>query len=444
MIRNETGAALPIILIVVFSLTVIGFILYMNNMQESRSAIRDEEKMKAHYIARSGAHALAEYLTVNQDVAKAMAVNPDNNPFESYSDEVELGGGHYRVKAELVGSSPENGDDDDQKNEILVTSTGEYGAARQSLQVTVTIQGINAPVVFSELDGQSTSFGANIYGGDMLYLGDILTQEDLDNLSENLEEGHEVYTGSDYEPEPFDDPWEDEILKEIFGTDDPGNAESAGNDWIFAEFEDESDDNYYDSRDDLVINHYEKIRYDEENNQGDHEMEVSNQGSLTINATGENNNILLYAENLDMGNQADITVNISDGNVAVIYVKEDLNMSNLSAISTDGTGGHLLIYCKNFKYAGNDVIQSDNVHINMYVHPDGEVELTGTGGINASIYAPQANYVHSGTGEFHGWIITKVLKGTSAAGDIHYDDINMFNIGVEFDFPVLATWYYAD
>jgi hypothetical protein len=65
--KNEAGAALPLVLVIVIGLSVFAFTLLMFSMNETKQVALDENQMKAHYIARSGAHALASYIIKNPD-----------------------------------------------------------------------------------------------------------------------------------------------------------------------------------------------------------------------------------------------------------------------------------------------------------------------------------------------------------------------------------------
>jgi hypothetical protein len=62
ILNEESGAALVMTLIVMLVLTILGTALLNISLAENKFAKRNEDKLQAYYIARSGAHAVAEYI----------------------------------------------------------------------------------------------------------------------------------------------------------------------------------------------------------------------------------------------------------------------------------------------------------------------------------------------------------------------------------------------
>ena len=446
MIKDETGIALPLVIFVVLALSLLGIILFNYNMAETTQVARDEHRLKAHYLARSGAHALASYLVQNQDLARELRdymYKGDSHYLESFSKEVELGGGRYQVKAEYLGENAEG------EGEIYITSIGRYGNARQSIGLTIKIQGISAAVICSSVSGNLVP-GFSIENGDFLYIGDEeLEQSVIDTLNNDiLEEGHEVRFGSHV----FDEvvlPWEDIKLKNMFYGDNP-------RDWPFAQNDDENADHYYDEDDELRITGNERIRYDiEVDNHGKRYMESS--GGITIEAGGEDNHILLYAENIEM-NRVPITVRIANNNVVVIVVDDELALDGhgnnpalvLEALDGCQEGGHLLIYLKTFELGGNTpvVVNDPQVHLNMYVYSEGTVDLSGTPSFKGSIYAPHSDYIIAGNTTIEGWIIARDIDFKGASGmspnkpsDIVFRDVEMLETSMDLETVNMDTWH---
>lgn len=64
ILRNDKGATLVLILAVMSVLAIIGTTLLQAGLAENRFAIREENRLKAYYIARSGAEAVSAWIEV--------------------------------------------------------------------------------------------------------------------------------------------------------------------------------------------------------------------------------------------------------------------------------------------------------------------------------------------------------------------------------------------
>ncbi len=147
-IKDQTGAVLPITLVVIFVLTLLGIALLSYSFAETTQVAVDENSMKAHYVARSGANGVALYLIESPDSAVALINSPESNA-------VDFAQGQFKV---LVYGEP--GD------EIYIKSTGTVRDAVQTIVVTLKEVGVDFA-----LYGQSINvFGnARISGGDVVY-----------------------------------------------------------------------------------------------------------------------------------------------------------------------------------------------------------------------------------------------------------------------------------
>ncbi|QZY56984.1 hypothetical protein [Crassaminicella profunda] len=98
-IKNEKGAILPLVLIVMLVLVFLGTILLFLSVTESRQVAKEEKNMQAYYIARSGADAIAKYIIENKDEATKLIDAPPSNPV-------------YLVNGEFKSDYIENPEDD--------------------------------------------------------------------------------------------------------------------------------------------------------------------------------------------------------------------------------------------------------------------------------------------------------------------------------------------
>ena len=408
-LKDETGLAFPLVLIVVLVLTILGVTLYMFSTAETRQVLLDENKMKAHYVARSGAHAVAAYIIENPSIAGALAEAGESEPYS-------FAGGTYRVEVgEFIDDN--NGGEGDIKEKYVVKSTGTYNNVSQSIEVTVENVGINCALYARNFD---VSGGGNlaISGGDIMAGG--VEGEDYDKgiVEGFLTDEHKLINRShDFDPVIL--PCDDEKLGfdceeyEYLGDYDGGPG--GGN---------------------LIVT--QSSRY------GD----ITRVNDLIIEPDGYD--LLLKADLIRNGNNSGpvLNVKLSKGNTVVI-VADTIIIEDINVESEDG-GGFLLIYAHDFKRPPGNPITIDPYpsHINIYIYDiDGEggsFSITGCDEFRGSIYAPTAESVFTGTAEVYGWMITDVVKVTGGgSGGINFRDIKMRDVSINFDFFNIEKWRYG-
>lgn len=162
LMNCEKGAALPLALIIMLVLGLLGATLMAYSVAETKQVSMDENKLAAHYLARSGAHAVASYL-VN---------NPDNAADYLYRDSA---GPVYPTGYEEDSSFEVSiyGD----LNNIYVESTGEYRGSTQQVILTVQKAGIFDFALFGQILGVGN---INSITGDVIY-------SDYANIHDNLD-----------------------------------------------------------------------------------------------------------------------------------------------------------------------------------------------------------------------------------------------------------------
>jgi hypothetical protein len=303
-IKSEKGSALPLTMVVVFVLTLLGITLFAFSMAETRQVFRDENRMKAHYLARSGAHAVVEYIINNPENAVDL-INSSESELVNYGD------GTIKV---LVYGNP--------FDEIYVRSTGEFNDVNQSVVVTVKNVGIDFPVY-----GNSVAFTAQgnsaaaLYGGDAVY-GNENGKNFVDLI---VKEGEAVHQYFEYEQVVL--PCEDQKLQIFYGACPvtPNTNISSGQ---------------------------------EINETGLHGTIQLNRGNFHIGAYNPlGNHILLKATSIDLGGNAKMTVSLDNNIVALVVDK--LEFTGNSSIVVEGDG-HLLIYIKQlFEGRSDFVIDND-------------------------------------------------------------------------------------
>jgi len=403
-LKDEKGLALPLVLVVVIVLTILGITIFMLNMTETKQVARSVDGMKAHYVARSGAHAVAAHLINNPggDLEDLISDNPGSA--EGWG---EFGEGEFDVEVFR-----------DADNDIIVKSTGTVGDVKKTVYVTVGGIGVDFPLFANTVGLQEDDFtkdvGAKIRGGNVYY-----TVEDL--LSGFEEHGNNIVVDGRIIKDDFDFP--DIIL--------PCQDEESV---FYQEF---YDGNCFESLNDTAGNHdgsdiSESSKY----------FKIKLSADLTIKSSN-NSDLIILANEFDLHNN-DLTIEL-DGNTIAIVAKDFDAGNNDIEIKGDGV---LQFYVKNFDGRGNfdlDEYIAEDIIVNIFVLDDGKFELRGTPNFYGTIYGPNATFKQSGGGggTIHGWIIVDEFEGGSSMELIH-KAIEMPGVGIELKNYVIQRWRYVE
>lgn len=195
MIKNETGYALVLVLVVMLALFMLGTALIGVSTSQVREAVKQQERVQAYYLAYSGANAVVEWVMNGGDV-------PDGK-----AGPVELDVGSFEVEVEEVG------------NQLTITSHGTVDGFKETVVVTLTRQtggtggGFPFPTdmaVFSMSDG-STGTVIKLSGSTSI-IGSVGTNSAVENTIEfgpsaNIEIDGNLYSMIDH-GDPYSDNWE--------------------------------------------------------------------------------------------------------------------------------------------------------------------------------------------------------------------------------------------
>lgn len=401
LLKKETGAALPIALIVVFVLSILGFTLIAFAMNETRQVAMDENRMRAHYIARSGAHAVAAHLYINPKDAKDLINSSETPP-------VEFGGGEFKV---LVYGDP--------TQDIHIKSTAEVNDRVQTVVLTVKNVGIDFALYGSSVLVNSNS--AVIADGDLIY-GYYL------NIDDRIVKDGEIHNiERDFDPV---------IL--------PCDIEDVNSDLYI--FSDRCSSLVLDVYENEVIN--DDAYYDEIRLQGGGSNLVINAKSADEdNADNDkvDKDLLIKIDQIRLGGGADFIIDLGDNSKNIVaLVVEDLYIGANSKIVLKGSGFLVIYVTEKFESNGKFEPELDSdVSVNIYVDEGGYLSLGGTQNITGSIYAPSATVDVSGNIVINGWVLSDEFKG---GGNMHvyYRLIEMADSGISFDFYRIDKWRYDE
>lgn len=94
--KNEAGSAMIVAILVVLVLTLLGTALWNYSMADTMQTAREEKRIQAYYLARSGAESVANHL-VNQPMGSLNEEIDDAYPNSVTSTPVDFGNGSFIV-----------------------------------------------------------------------------------------------------------------------------------------------------------------------------------------------------------------------------------------------------------------------------------------------------------------------------------------------------------
>lgn len=368
-IKNRNGMALVTVLVIVAVLTVLGTVVWHYSTRDVIGASRAEKKMQAYYLARSGADALAQYITTN----------PDNIDMDKYIDSI-IGIGDSqpaKIHNDINGTFSVR----IEKSEpgILITSTGEVDNIKQIASLTINKDGVlpllDAALfssgrisVTSKINGDvvtnsespndiNISWGGEI-NGDLI----IGPKGDTRNIAnKNFIKGDisSMDTMRTYELPPFPETPSDLPTRGSISAD-PNNPKVI------------NQNGYYPS------------------------ISLGGSSKLTIDVGASDR--IIVVDRLSIGGNADTTINYNGGGKLILFILDTFSMGNRFPANDEFDPNNLIIYYKGTK---------DFNIANSY-------KLTG------SLYVEKANLLMAGSGSVVGHILSGGKKVTINNGSVSH------------------------
>ncbi|WP_028309458.1 DUF7305 domain-containing protein [Desulfitibacter alkalitolerans] len=219
--KNEEGIAMIAAILAVLVLTILGFSLWNYSMAETIQTQREEMRMQAYYIARSGAESVANHL-VNQPMGPLKEEIDDAYPNSVTSSVVDMGNGSFIITATKLDSTS-----------VLIESVGTVENVTQ--KVSITLQGFSQNWSLFEhalLAKGKIALGPNsqVTGGS---IATVLSQSDnpIDNKSHNINNDQLLYGVNAVFP-PIEIPDTDEYGNAVVYTFIPGTYRPNSNQTI--------------------------------------------------------------------------------------------------------------------------------------------------------------------------------------------------------------------
>ena len=420
---DEKGVALPLVLMILFILTLLGTTIFVFNMTETKQVALTEDQMKAHYVARSGAHAVVAYLIENPEKTGEL-VNATKNNGEAAK---KFGDGEFAVGVEF----PVDNNGNPIPNEVHVRSTGIVNGAEQRVLAIVRDVGTDFPLFGDTIGFQGEPTGTAITGGNVFYRTanninnqDIVVDGDIIQLDRTFppvvlpcqDDGSPFYGSC---PDP--DQWYDNQNKEL--VDNNTAVET-----VFGSQQGNWD----------VLKIDQSMGFGDGTSYGNISMHGSDRMFIDA-AAGDN--ILVKANEIDMSNNS-LYVHLNNNIVAVVvdeFDSDDIHMAG---------SGHLVFYVNNWICSGNFIVnsESDDVTLNVFVTADGLFDMRGTPNFSGTIYAPDAEFSQSGSGNtkddasLTGWVIANEFTGGSGMV-LDFYPYELPETGLDLNFLRLEEWH---
>ncbi len=195
-IRNQSGLALPAVIIVMAAALIFGTALWTYASAERTQVDRLEKHMQAHFLARSGAEAVAEHLLTNPSAVRHFLDH------KSESEDIPLGEGYFNVTVYADDS------------EIIIESTGTVDGISETMSLLLTTHDDFA-LYATEIDGAGAA--AEIFGTV------FISCEEKMNADESIFQDE-----LDYEEMKFDHEPPDGDLEEIPSITDSQTLQATG------------------------------------------------------------------------------------------------------------------------------------------------------------------------------------------------------------------------
>ncbi|KUO50589.1 MAG: hypothetical protein APF76_08045 [Desulfitibacter sp. BRH_c19] len=363
--KNEEGSAMIVAILVVLVLTLLGTALWNYSMADTIQTAREEKRMQAYYLARSGAEAVAENIV--NDTDKLILKELDNlggtiEPAPSYLDGST--NRYFEVKIERQDSRT-----------LLIESIGTVDDLSQ--KVTVKLVGDSTGGFFNMtlLAKGDITFSGNKYTIDGS-VGSAKSEDEDPFIGQHLPDDlvYDVYHPF---PRIVIPSFSDEVLEEFQPLEDYslGNTET-------------------DIIDENTIADSFDIR-----------------GTLTFSPTGNEDMYVIVDEDFVL--KSNLTVDTSLGDVYIIC---DGNFNHDGTIEVYG-GGNLIIYANYYVSSGNSttITKHDslpNAQIFVWVFGPNGLDLGGTVEASGGFYADIGDASIKGTITLSGSVIANNIKVT--------------------------------
>ncbi len=459
MIRDEKGLALPLVVIIFLIFALLGTALVSVTSSQVKEAMLQEQRVKAHYIAYSGADTVATWIIqqFNDPENTQTAIESLNALIAAgESDPTSLGSGSFSVEVSqnhsghiLVSST---GNVSDSKQVVTVVLVPDYTGGSSLLNIDTAVfshTGIeltgsskiignagtnsttNNTVNFewdTEVDGNFVVGPGGNYESVIQSAGWNRVPED--NITGSIgpldEERSYLLPSFPIFPENLSTELEREIKtqdQDFVGTYEPGQIpDLAGNNKAKIQI---PDNGFYQDTISIAANTHLYIDLEEQTRV----LSVRNlhitQGHIHLENPGDNGKLILYVEDsITYGGGSTINNNGDISNLIIYY----------KGSGAPSIGGNTRLYGSIYIESADFTIAGSNGVLGHIVSGGNNVNISGNAEANVRVlYAPNAFVELEGSGRVIGPVVANDFKAVGNARVYYSPDVHEFD--VDFPFP---------
>jgi len=390
LLKNEKGAALPLVLIVMIVLTLLGTALWHYGVNELSHSEREEKRARAYYLARAGAESLARDLMINPEKIESLIPSPGNvQTLSEYDTEIDFET-EYSGEVGIIDVELERVDSDT----IKITGTGTVEEISENVSILMEMHGLFDGVLYAESDLDFAS-GTNV-DGDIYTAGEVSGG----NINGDIYEGQSFNFTSVSFPPNIDYP------------DYPSYPLEDGDRYV--------DDSFHPPDKTIFRITGDETLYNEENPEDKRlayeTIDIRNNGSLTIDAS--NNPVNVRAETILMNDK--LRLQTKEGNRLRIFTNNII----LDDFKVRGDGiAEIFVYGDESKIniqTKHASVVDPNANLIFYLDDGCEMEFQAHGSFESLVYGPGA-YIRMQSGTFEGSMIAHEVTGRTESNVIRTD-----------------------
>jgi type II secretory pathway pseudopilin PulG len=431
MIKNEKGFALLLVLVTMLIMAVLGTVLISVSTSQVKEAVKQQDRIQAHYLAYYGAQATVDWILSGNIVP------------EGSSNTVTLDNGSFAINV-----------DTSNQDQLLITAQGTVNSYSETVNVLLTKQGGGSSgefpfptdmAIFAIGQGTQSNPAIKLTGSSKIIGGDAGTNSTGANSvqfdSSTLLEGGDLYIGPGGDPAAVVQqgnnqsgnlsggsiiPLEAErVYPSPTFPDFPNNLSNRGNfstPWVSGEYYLINDDGQYGT------------------------ISATSNRTITIDMDGGDRVIRTGTLNISQGHIN--LINVGENSRLTLYVESSFSLGGSSTINDGGSVGNVMMYYKGLstpnlagdtRYVGNYFAESAGISIGgsngivgHIIAMGNSVTVTGDARmLTRVLYAPNAHVEINGSGAVTGSIIA---NSVSVLGNsrVYYEqpDLGLFPIEI--------------
>ncbi|MDY6826370.1 MAG: hypothetical protein SVV67_04225 [Bacillota bacterium] len=374
LLKNESGLAMPLVMIVMVVLTLLGIALWNYSTSELNQSVREEKRARAYYIARAGAESMGRHIMVNPDILEEIPeindiITSENIDFDianfdpDLADDIHVG--ELLVTMEKV-----------DENRVMITGIGTVDDINQDVSLILETQ--------EPFDGVVYSLGSMDFHQHVYLEGDIVSGGKVNpptNFVGTIKEDTQI----------------------VFPPPDPDFTPVP---------------NYTEN---LTIKNNETVIITETPTAAYEKINIKNGGTMVVDAVGASGPIHLEVKDFDMNNGSFLQLNV-DANNSIVIVADTMILKDVK-LTGSGTAYIYVRSSLNVQTPHADI--APEAYLVVYLDQGAMMELQANSQFEGLLYGPEATVEVGGNADFTGAMIVEQLKGSGGGSSIGAADTDI-------------------